>query len=195
MSHHLPYDENELRHRIAAGDEAAFRQLVDQYWPRIYGSILALTQQPVTAEELTQDVLLKLWQHRAQLPAIENLGAYLYVSGRNKVISAMRRRILELAGEVPENTKESTPMPHEQLELKELGMWMENEIEKLPPIRKKVFRMSRTEGMSYDEIAAQLQISRNTVRDHIVAALNFMRQSVANRLPFFFLLAEAGRFF
>ncbi|MGV3765935.1 MAG: RNA polymerase sigma factor [Chitinophagaceae bacterium] len=181
--------------RIARGDETAFRQLMEQYRPRIYGSILALTQKTETAEELTQDVFLKVWQHREQLLSIENIGAYLYVSGRNQVISAMRKRILELAGEVPENTMENAPMPHEQLELKELGRWMENEIEKLPPIRKKVFKMSRGEGMSYDEIAASLQISRNTVRDHIVAALNFMRQRVADRLPFFLFFLAGVRFF
>lgn len=167
-------NEPELLRRIAEGDQLSFRILVDAYWPRVYGSTLALTKRTETAEELTQDIFLKIWNQRERLASVENFAVYIYVVGRNQVIAALRKKIKNSA-DLPQDTVADMLLPDMQLEMKEMHLHILEGIEKLPTVRKKVFKMNRLEGLSYEDIATELEISRNTVKDHMVLALNYLR--------------------
>lgn len=177
----LHNDEPGLLNLVARGDAPAFRSLVDLYWGRVYGNTLALTKSPQVAEELTQDIFLKIWNQREGLAEVENFGVYIYVIGRNQVISALRKKITDTSADFPEHMAEDIQLPDHQLEMKETYERIMEGIEQLPPVRRQVFKMSRLEGLSYEEIAAALGISKNTVKEHIVNGLNFLRGYVLRK--------------
>jgi RNA polymerase sigma-70 factor (ECF subfamily) len=93
---------------------------------------------------------------------------------RNEIFSQLRKKAGD--AEPPDKAiEEKLWIPDLQLQNKQSYQAILKAIELLPPARKNVFKMSRLDGLSYDEIAAQLNISRNGVKDHIVKALNFLR--------------------
>jgi RNA polymerase sigma-70 factor (ECF subfamily) len=126
------------------------------------------------AQEITQDVFIKIWATRERLPQVNNFSAYLFIVTRNELISALRKKGLEQTN-LSETLEESGWIPDQQLQYKESYKLLLEAIEALPPGRRTVFKLSRLEGLSYDEIARQLDISRNGVKDHIVKALLFLR--------------------
>jgi RNA polymerase sigma-70 factor (ECF subfamily) len=130
--------------------------------------------------------ILKIWAARTDLPTIGNFSAYLFIITRNEVLSLLRKGSRHTV-EPFESLEEELWLPDKQLQHKEVYAAVLKAIELLPPARQNVFRMSRMDGRSYEEIAAALNISRNGVKDHIVKALVFLRQHLRQhlRLPLF----------
>lgn len=178
MTNNGLYNEQELLEQIARGDESAFTQLVDAYWRKIYGHALAYSKSVPLAEELTQDTFIAIWVNRGKLSSIENFPGYLYTILRNKLINAVRRKLSTTPVE-NEPLEETRWRPDIQMEYRQTYDILLKGIEELPPARKKVFMMSRMEGKSYEQIGEELQISRNTVKEHIARALNFLRSYFA----------------
>jgi RNA polymerase sigma-70 factor (ECF subfamily) len=118
---------------------------------------------------------------RTKLPNVNNFSAYLFIITKNKVLSLLRKG-LEQTVEPFENLEEEVWLPDKQLQHKEVYAAVLKGIELLPPARQNVFKMSRMDGKSYEEIAAALNISRNGVKDHIVKALVFLRQHLRQHL-------------
>jgi RNA polymerase sigma-70 factor (family 1) len=169
------YTEKELLQLVAAGDQRAFAVLTEQYTARLYAFALAWLKRPATAEEVTQDVLLAVWKHRTELPAITNFPGWLYVITRNRTYSAFRQ-LLDHAPLTETNDIETQlHSPQAALEYRELTELLHQGIAQLPPRRQQVFRMSRLEGKTYEEIAAALSISRSAVNQHIVESIVFLR--------------------
>lgn len=177
--HGDPNNEQELLCQVAAGSQRAFTLLVERYSAKIYAHILTYIKSASLSEEITQDIFLKLWETRADLPAISNFPGYLHIVTRNRTISELRKKLDKLS-EPTEETAEDFLNPVQQLEYRQLSDILLRGIELLPPRRKQVFRMSRFEGMSYDKIAGELGISKGTVNEHIVEALLFLRSYLRN---------------
>jgi RNA polymerase sigma-70 factor (family 1) len=170
----LPEEERQLLHSVAAGDNRAFRMLVDIFWSKVYGNVLTIVKSPQTAEEITQDIFLKIWQQKEKLYEVQSFKHYIYVVGRNQVISQLRKKMAGKLAE-PSDILEERLTPDEQLQYKETYRLVLEGIAKLTPQQQLVFKMSRLEGMSYEEIGGRLGLSKNTVKGHMVLALNFLR--------------------
>ena len=170
--------ERNLLLAVATGDQKAFTRIVDSYWNQVYNHSLAYTKSAGRAQEITQDVFLKLWNKRNFLPEVNDFKNYLFILGRNQIISSLRIKLEDPPGNDPVEEYHHFLTPDHQLEYKEVYKIIQNGIEKLPPVRKAVFKLSRMDGLSYDEIAQQQNISKNTVKEHIVHALNFLRTYV-----------------
>lgn len=177
---------SECLYQVSQGNQAAFAQLLRSCWNKVYTQAITYLKDPALAQEITQDVFMKIWSVRSTLPALENFSNYLFIVSRNEIISALRKKGQGFAN--PDKDMVANLMlPDEQLQYKEFHHRILLAIEELPPVRKRVFKMSRLEGRSYDEIATELGISRNGVKDHIVKALNFLRTRVAPFFLYFFL--------
>ncbi|RPD42157.1 RNA polymerase sigma-70 factor [Chitinophaga barathri] len=173
-------NETYLLHEMAAGNQQALKAIVEAFWPNIYAHALAYLRSPEKAEELTQDVFIAIWEKRSTLPGIENFRGYLFITARNKIISRLREKLGdELTGDEAD-AAETLYIPDSQLELKELNSLLRQGIAQLPPKRQRVFEMSRLEGKSHAEIAAELNISKDTVSEYITLALNFLRTYLKN---------------
>jgi len=79
------YNEPALLLKIAEGDESAFRKLFEHYWDNIYSVALAFTKSPVIAEEMVQDVFVKIWTKRQYLPEVQKFSDYLFIIARNHI--------------------------------------------------------------------------------------------------------------
>ncbi|MBX2923570.1 MAG: RNA polymerase sigma-70 factor [Chitinophagaceae bacterium] len=167
-----------LSTRKCAGEQS-FMLLFDVYKSRLFGYVLAITHSRYVAEEITQEVFLKLWLNRLELDKIDNPDAYIFAVARNKTLNYLRKanydkkllREIELSAAVSLNNN-----VEEKQAVSECDELLEKAITLLSPQRKQVYRLSRNEGLNHIEIARQLNISRNTVKNHLVETLRFIRK-------------------
>lgn len=171
------YDERELLLRIAEGDERAFAVLFDRYRLPIYMHVLSILKSPARAEEITQDIFLKIWNKRQGLSEILSFENYLYIITRNYTISDLRKKFRG-GGLTPDPGSGWTP--EQQLQFKELNGRLGKIVDRLPPRRKQVFIMSRLEDKTHQQIASELGISTGTVNQQLIAALSFVRAELRN---------------
>jgi len=195
LSTHPLYTNEELIHQLAEGNEEAFKQFYNQHWNRIYSLALAYLKSATQAQDIVQEVFLKVWARRAQLRKVEKPEAFVYIMGRNEVINALKKKI-SLAT-IDEQANDYLPddylLPHQVIDLRDLQQKINHAIDALPAQQKLIFKLSREEGLNHQQIADRLGIERTTVKNHIVRALNTLRQHLqfsGHSLLFWYLLAE-----
>ncbi len=171
------FDEKNLLLQVANSDERAFGRLVNFYWGAVYEHALTYLKSPMLAEEIALDVFEKIWRKREQLPEVESFKDWLFIVGRNEFISRLRKKLAEppLLGS-PEWWVEEVHVPGASMELKELSRIIEAGIDSLKPHQKEIFRLSREQGLTHEQIAEQLGLSKHTVKGHMVNILNHLRQ-------------------
>ncbi len=172
----------QLLDRLKTGDEAAFTELYERYHKRVYAYLLSFVKQPHLAEDIVHEVFMKLWEARERIAVTVSFSAYLYRISRNKAIDtlkkisvdeALRKEILRtlsplVAGTDPDFRKSAR-----------FEALYRDALASLSPQRKKVFLLCKEQGWSYEEAALELGISRNTVKDHIVESMRFLRSYFA----------------
>jgi RNA polymerase sigma-70 factor (family 1) len=179
------HSEKILLRQVARHDEKAFKALFEAYQGRLYHYIIHIIKSREPAEEMVIDVFLKIWQQRESLHEIGSFDAYLFRIAFNKSIDFLRRAArnpeirdliwqeIQLAGDLPSDAP---------VLIKEYEGKLNEAIELLPPQQQLVFRLSREENFSHSDIAKQLQLSKNTVSNHISTSLRFIRAYMAHFL-------------
>jgi len=178
--------------RIGRGDQLAFAEMVHRHWSTIYSHGLAYLKSAPRAEEVTQDIFMKIWTTREKLPEVRNLDNYLFIIARNHIFNETRKKITLIYGQVEERA-ETSALPDLQAEYKESYQQLLKGIELLPEKRRIVFKLSRLEGLSNEQIAARLGIHKDTVYQYLVKSLLFLRAYMQEHmgetlLVIFFLL-------
>ena len=133
---------------------------------------------PDEAQDVVQDVFMKLWESRDEIDPNESLKAYLFRITANSSISKLRRRKVknqydEILKFVYIDNSESSP--YNSLIERELSESITLALNKIPPQSRRVFDLSRIEGLKYSEIAEYLKISVKTVESHMSKALSMLR--------------------
>ena len=164
------FDEKQLLKAISEGDEKAFKTFFLYYYPRIKGFINGLLQSQEEAEDLSQDIFLTLWNNRSSLHTINNLKPYLFRISKNAVYRHIERALLFRNYQQKSNETDDT------IHLKELELLVTMVVEKMPPQRQKIYKMSRESGMNNEEIARELGINKRTVENHLSQALTDIRK-------------------
>ncbi|MBN9380197.1 MAG: RNA polymerase sigma-70 factor [Chitinophagaceae bacterium] len=155
----------------------AFKRLFDSYKNRLYGYVLAIAHSPYAAEEITQEIFIKLWLCRDILHQVDNLDAYIFTIARHKTLNHLRKaayderllRELQSLATTENNNVEERTLTGEYERLISDALML------LSPQRRLVYQLSRDKGLNYEQIADHLRLSRNTVRNHMVEALRFIR--------------------
>ncbi|SEL43493.1 RNA polymerase sigma factor [Parapedobacter koreensis] len=163
--------------RLRDGEEAAFRAIYDQLHGQIYRMILALVKDTAKTEELLQETFVSLWLNRQKLDAEQPLYPYLYLTAKRLAIDHFRKKLVEANASdyAKKSVANSTNNTEEAVFFEDLNRFARETINALPMQQQLVFTLSRDEGLSYDEIAERLQISPNTVRNHMVSALRTLK--------------------
>lgn len=157
------------------GEEAAFNELYNRYWPGTYAHAISILKDSSLAQEVSQDIFLKIWELRADLSAARNFRNYLFIIARNRILSELRKKVSAMSRSSWSPDEEFSFPPDRQLHYKELYGRILDTIEKLPPQKKMVFKMSRIEQLSRAEIVQQTGLSYGTVNQYLVEALVFLR--------------------
>lgn len=183
MPDHYKYNnpgERELLARVVEGNELAFTKLVTLHWDHVFYLAVSFLKSYEEAEELTQDIFVKLWLKRDNLKKVENFVPYLHVISKNHLISHIRKVISE-PGELPNNLV-SEIIPEAQLEFKQTYALIMAAMQHLTPQQKSVFELSRLQGLSQKEVSQRLNITERTVNWHIILALKFLKDNLHEQL-------------
>jgi len=188
LDQNLP--EKELLCLLHHGDMQAFDILYHRYSQIIYANILKFLKDETTAEDLLQDVFLRIWENRSKIDPEQSFAAFLFTCSRNITFNFKRRLKLEMESEIhlAYGVVESENTIDKVLDSKEALVLVEELLSRLPKQRQKIFRLSKLEGKSYQEIAEEMGISIATVRDHIVKANKFIRSGALQDSGFSSLL-------
>lgn len=184
-------EEKELLFRLKEGDHRAFEEIYHACKDRLIGNMLRILKSREQVEELVQELFLKIWHGRADIDPDKPFRAYLFRIAANMAKNIfrqmyydkqMRSRLLPLEQQCYTHVEEHiTSQEHKQI--------LDNLLEKLPPQRRIVFTLCKLEGKSYREVGELLNISENTVNDHIRKANMTLRQLSANLETMSFLVA------
>jgi RNA polymerase sigma-70 factor (family 1) len=164
---HTTAQLRELQRLIVSGDEAAFTQLYIHFGKKLIQFAVSLVRSKEIAEELVEDVFVKLWSNRHRIGEIENITVYLYVSVKNKSLNTLSRKAHELIAApfdyLDTVMDEFAPDPYDLMITVEMMKRMKDAIESLPPRCKLIFKLVREDGLKYKEVAEILNISVNTI--------------------------------
>jgi RNA polymerase sigma-70 factor (ECF subfamily) len=179
------YDERFLFSRLAEGDEDAFRQLFHFYNKQLQPFVVKLTRNPAAAEEVLQEVFLKVWAHRERLAEVENPKAYIIRIVSNESIDFLQRQTKErrLAEYISKTSLDGAPSPEQSFSYRETEQRLQQAIERLPEACRQIYRMSREQYKRIPEIASELNLSNSTVKNQLVKALKSIRLHLGNLLP------------
>jgi len=169
--------EKLLIKQVIEGNEKAFRKLFDTYRNDLYKFSLSMVVSKTYAEEIVQDVFLKVWMKRKTLKPELSIKSYLFTITRNKNISFLKKAAnnQKLREEIFYKSQKSFNSTERYIREAELEIIKQEALDLLPPRRRVIFEMSRNEGKSYEEIADELGISQNTVRNQMSMALETLR--------------------
>jgi len=176
--------ELQLLDQLKKGSETAFTEIYNRYHRGIYLYLLDFVKLPQLAEDIVHEVFMKLWEARERITITTSFSAYLYRICHNKGIDALKKiaKDAALRKEILEYTDPG--LITFEAENKMISHYEEicrQAIAELTPQRQKIFILCKEKGKTYDEVAMELGISRNTVKEHMVHSLRFLRNYFAER--------------
>lgn len=174
------FTDKQLFKSISEGNEPAFHQIFQRYYPRMLSFAGMVVKSPHQAEEIVQEVLIRLWEQREALAEIRNPDNYLFIITRNHAFNYLRAAANE------QNRREQLWEALQQravdgsttLEAQEAEQFFEKIVAQLTPQQRKIFLMSREEGYSHQQIADELHLSKHTVKKHVADALKLFKASL-----------------
>jgi len=189
---HGEWGSDALWNAVSRGEEAAFRHIFDTYYQSLVTFAFRYLRDLDTSRNVVQDVFVMLYDKREEINIHTSLKAHLYQSVRNRALNALKREKMQREHHSRMEEKSEQIEKEDYGELSELEGRIAVVVEDLPDQCKKIFRMSRQNGISNSEIAGQLAISKRTVETQISKALKRIREDLVKHgyLPVLFLLAN-----
>lgn len=177
------HNEKDLFRQIGNSDEAAFAVIFHRYKSVLFDYGIKITKSHTAAEELVQECFVKLWLARENLPNIENPVGYLHMMARNAGVDYLRRLSLDagLQKKVWAGISETENPTLQKVQVSETQRLIDEAVAQLPTQQREVFLLSRYEGLSYEQIGRQMGIAGNTVKNHLVKALKYIREYLAQK--------------
>lgn len=174
-------NEHQLYKKMKAGYSSAFDELFRLYYEKLVRLAHQKTQDLAVAEDIVQAIFIDFWTKRAEISINQSIIAYLSKMVNNRCIDYFRKQKSISASEEKYLTHKlnlDVTSPEEDLLNQENLAAIYSKIEELPPKCKIVFKMSRFEDLTYEEISTQLNVSQKTVEYHISTALRLLRKSI-----------------
>lgn len=172
--------ETSILQQLIKGKQLAFKQIYEMHGESVYRLAFHILKDAKNAEEIVQDTFLQVWKRRESIDCEGNIGTYLYVICRNKSFNKLKemKRQQQLFDPLIDVTCHSDYIEDDSRGIKELHETLEKIIEKLPQRQQLIFRLCRLEGFSHKEIANQLGVSLQTVKNQMVTAIRFVRSEL-----------------
>ena len=171
-------DDTELFAGIQANDRHAFSELVNRYSAILFRFIQRRVSCVEDSEDILQEVFVSLWNNRHKINIEYSLYPYLFKTAKYKIIDwtiQEQRKVARAEVLLQTYQTQSTTTSEEELLAKELSVLIEQEIDKMPTTMKSAFSLSRKESMSIKDIATELALSEQTVKNNISLALGWLK--------------------
>jgi RNA polymerase sigma-70 factor, Bacteroides expansion family 1 len=167
----------DLIEELTEGNQEAFRTVFKAAYPQVRAFSKGFTKNDADADDIAQQVFIKLWTKRAILANVRNFETYLYTITKNTVLNHMasQKAFMVDISDVRNLSTENTS-PLEQIEASDLQLLIDMTVENMPPQRQAVYKLSRVEGLSNDQIAEKLGLQKKTVENHLNLALGEIRK-------------------
>ncbi|MCQ9159566.1 RNA polymerase sigma-70 factor [Parabacteroides distasonis] len=170
-------EERQIIKSLKEGDREAFSMLYKQYWEKVYHFCGLYLNNRDVAEDVVQEVFIKVWESREFIREDDNFKGLLFVITRNLIFNQHRKNVNEDFYKMTVlSAMETSYDLEEEITAYNLGEYIDHLIEELPERRRVIFNLSRKEHKSYKEIAFQLNISEKTVENQISEALKFLKK-------------------
>lgn len=168
MANSTFYNERDLLVQVSAGNEFAFSKLFDLYHQKLGTYIYRITDNAELAEEVVQDVFLKIWTSRKALEKVQNFNAYLFTISKNHALNCLRQQSKEWLLQ-KEWFVENTTLTKDFGTVQYYNL-LDKAIDRLPKQQQKIYLLSRHERLKYAEIATKLNLSKETVKKYLKIA-------------------------
>ncbi|SDZ77798.1 RNA polymerase sigma-70 factor, ECF subfamily [Arachidicoccus rhizosphaerae] len=171
-------------------EEELFSEIFREYERRLFIFVVRTLRSEQLAQDIVQEVFLKLWSIREKVAGIQNLNAYLYKLAENQVYDYLRHAAVEKRArqELWQRMQETTRDHSHTMIDREYNAIIEKAILRLPEQRRRVYQLSKREGKKQAQIAEELQISPHTVRNHLSEAFKqiglYVRQNMTSWIFF-----------
>ncbi len=181
------YQDAELATLLKEGNNFAYTEIYKRYNRLLFLHAFKRLNDEALSKDVVHDVFINLWLKKENLELNGSLRAYLYTSIRNRIFNLISRQKLESAyiAQFQKFSEASGVVTADyDVRYNQFMAIIEKEIEALPPRMKAVFRLSRDEQLSYKQIAEKLNISEETVKDHVKKALRVLKGKLGNLFMF-----------
>lgn len=171
-------DDQQLIERIVAGDRRAFARLLDEYETRVYRMALRFTGSVADAEDVTQEIFLGVYKGLANFRGGSSLGTWIYRVAMNHCLEFRRKRRLETLPYDEELTLPTTDWrddPVQSADRRELSERVEEALSRLSPAHRDVIVLHELQGLTYQEVAAALDVPVGTVKSRLSNAFRKLR--------------------
>ena len=174
-----PVDDLDLIRRMQAGDDDAVRDLYAQYGQRLYAYALRLTDDPATAEDVTQNTLVTAWRTAHTFRAEGRLIAWLLGIVHHTAMKAIRNRTNYIDDVAEETIREDQPSPEEQAQVKDERRWVRQGMQSLSPEHRAVLELVFYQELSLNEVAQVFDVPLGTVKSRLSYARTHLRGVLA----------------
>lgn len=171
-------EEKHLISRLKTGDKEAFKQLFECYYPLFLGFARRMLRDNYVADDIIQNVFMRIWSMRERLDEERGLRNYLLVAVRNEIYYHLRSELRKRHEEIDSDYAYTAINPDHEIDAREMNRSISSIIASMPERRREIFNMSRHQRLSNAEIAERLGISIRTVEKHIENALSDIRKSL-----------------
>lgn len=161
------------------GEHRAFESVFMAYYEKVKTFIFGYLKSESDAEELTEDLFVALWERRESIDTSRSFNSYLHTIARNSALNFLKHKYLHAAyiAEISDPGYSSTS--EEDLIAKELGLWIDNVVDKMPEQRKQIYILSRNKGLNNTEIADRLNTTKRNVESQLSLALKEIRKAIS----------------
>lgn len=182
---------NDLLSGLKSGDKKIFKEIFNTYYEPLVRFCMQRIKNQQDAEEIAQDIFVNLWSKREEISITSSLSGYIFRSARNRIINLSQHEKVKInhREQVIARSNESG-YETDHFTKKEIGLLVKETVNSMPEKRKKVYLLSRNQGLKYTQIGEQMNISVKTVEAHISAALNQLRTTLKDYLQLFLLLIK-----
>ena len=179
----IVFDEAKLTDQIINGDEEAFKKLYLEYIDQIYSFVLSICKSPELSLDVCHEVFVKVWSSREKLVSENSFKSFLFTIAKNHVLNVIKRasKQREIYHQIKSNIDYNRQrFVEEEFLYSELSGLVNSAIDTMPPQRRKIYELSRVEGLTHHEIAEKLGISKGTVNVQLVKALKALKNYLAS---------------